>query len=80
MSEVTPSAIRMSVAPSQERLENEVFLEADARTRTADRFITSVDQVPSPVAPSRAKPHEPKESVKPRWRPMTPNGERVDRA
>jgi hypothetical protein len=44
---------------------------ADARTRTGDPFITSFDQVPSPVVPSRAKPHESEESAQPRWRPKT---------
>ena len=41
MFEVTPSAFRLSLAPTQERLENVHFREADARTRTADPFITS---------------------------------------
>ena len=41
MFEVTPSASRLSFAPSQECLEIDVILEADARTRTADPFITS---------------------------------------
>ena len=53
---------------------------ADARTRTADPFITSVDHVSSPVAPSRVKPHESKESARPRWRPKTGDGTHVDSA
>jgi hypothetical protein len=35
---------------------------ADARTRTADPFIRSVDQVSAPDTRSRAKPHESKET------------------
>jgi hypothetical protein len=53
-------------------------LEADARTRTGDPFITSVDQPSSPVAPSRAKLHESKKPSLLRWRPKTPNDNRVD--
>ena len=41
MFEVTLSANRLSLATAQKGLENAVFLEADARTRTADPFITS---------------------------------------
>jgi hypothetical protein len=54
--------------------------EADARTRTGDPFITSVDRVSSPVAPSRAKPHESGESAKPRWRPKSLDAKHVDPA
>jgi hypothetical protein len=53
---------------------------ADARTRTGDPFFTSVDHLSSPVVPSRAKPHESKESASPRWRPKTGGGKHVDPA
>lgn len=43
-------------------------LEADARTRTGDPFITSVDQPSPPVGSSRAKPHQSRETAPPRWR------------
>jgi hypothetical protein len=52
--------------------------EADARIRTADPFITSVDHLSSPVVPSRAKPHEHMEWAKPQWRPKTADGKHVD--
>jgi Phage integrase family len=53
---------------------------ADARIRTADPFITRVDQVSSQDARSRSKPHGSKESQRLRWRPKTGNGKDVDPA
>jgi hypothetical protein len=53
---------------------------ADARTRTGDPFITSVDQMPPQVAPGHAKSHRSKESARPRWPPQTANGKDVDPA
>jgi hypothetical protein len=43
-----------------------------------DPFITSVGPVSPQVARSRAKPHDSERSGRPRWRPKTPNGKRVD--
>ena len=74
---LSPEAGESHYVSSAKSLENE---RADARTRTGDTFITSVDQVSPRVAPSRAKPHESRESAPPRWRPKTTNGERVDPA
>ena len=53
---------------------------ADARTRTGDPFVTSVDQAPSPVAPSRARPHGYGKSPPPRWRPKTRDDKGLDPA
>ena len=53
---------------------------ADARTRTGDSFITSVDQESLPGVRSRAKPHCSNESPPPRWRPKTWNDKSVDPA
>jgi hypothetical protein len=49
----------------------EVCVEADARTRTADPFITSVDPLSRQGARSRAKPHGSDDRARPRWRPKT---------
>jgi integrase len=70
----TPIHVRRTAKKSLE------IARADARTRTGDPFITSVDQVSPPVAPSRAKPYESKESAPLYWRPKTPDGNRVDTA
>jgi len=53
---------------------------ANARTRTGDPFITSVDQLSSEDARSRAKLHRSKEPALPRWRPKTWNDTDVDPA
>ena len=53
---------------------------ADARIRTADPFITSVDLLSVADAQSRVKPHGSKESARPRWRPKTPSDRDVDPA
>jgi hypothetical protein len=55
-------------------------IQADARIRTGDPFITSVDQVSAEDAPRRAKPHRSKGSRRARWRPKTRNGKDVDPA
>ena len=54
--------------------------EADARIRTADPFITSVDQASPRVALGRAKPHESEETRPVRWRSKTREDEGVDPA
>jgi hypothetical protein len=54
--------------------------EADARTRTGDPFITSVDQVSPGVAPGRVRSHESDDSSPPRWRPKTSGGKDADPA
>jgi hypothetical protein len=56
------------------------FLEADARIRTANPFIASVDQESPQDAPSRATPHRSKGSPPPKWRPKTSNDKGVDSA
>src|SRR6266545_4415792 len=53
---------------------------ADARIRTADPFITRVDQVSAQDARGRAKSHGSKESGRARWRPKTENDKPVDPA
>jgi hypothetical protein len=45
-----------------------------------DPFITSVDRMPSLVAPGRAKSHGSNKSNRPRWRPKTSDGKGVDPA
>jgi hypothetical protein len=54
--------------------------EADARIRTADPFITSVDSLSPPVVPGRGKSYESDEFVPPRWRPKTARDKPVDPA
>jgi hypothetical protein len=56
------------------------IVRADARTRTGDPFITSVDQASPQVARGRAKSHGSEELARPRWRPKTENDKRVDPA
>jgi hypothetical protein len=51
---------------------------ADARTRTGDPFITSVDQLSRGVVGGREKRHGSGISTPPRWRPKTGDGNPVD--
>jgi len=51
---------------------------ADARTRTGDPFITSVDQLSGGVVGGHEKPHGSEISTPPRWRPKTGDGNPVD--
>jgi len=43
-----------------------------------DPFMTRVDPVSPPVAPSRTKPPGSESSSRPRWRPRATNGKSVD--
>ena len=54
--------------------------EADARIRTADPFITSVDSMSPPGVRGRGKSHDSKEFAPPRWRPKTADDKPVDPA
>jgi hypothetical protein len=56
------------------------FRPQSGRSATDEYLITSVERESPQDAPGRAKPHGSGGSPRPRWRPKTWNGKRVDPA
>jgi hypothetical protein len=77
---VDPSASESGISTAETDGKPLQIKEADARTRPADPFITSVDQVSPRVAPGRAEPRGSRKTPTPRWRPKTSNDTGVDPA